>query len=355
MTRRTFAAALPALAAGPHAEVALITHADGPHLSGYIDGLAKTPEVGNVYLCDPTAATEAAVRKGLGGKLSSVYKSPAALFAAQKPPLALITMEAGLAPPAIHAALDANCHVMAEKPACVRFSDFAPLAAKAKQRNRHLMLALANRVDPVVQEALRIVRSGSIGKIFGCELHIIADQTRLGRPGYHNSWTAKKARAGGGHLIWLGIHWIDLAMYLTGSRIRQVAGFTSNVGGQPLDIEDSAVVAMRFDNGTNGTLTSAYFLDRGYHSFIKIWGSQGWLCVQKHTDNPLEWYTNSEKKIQRYTGPLEPSGYTPFVGHVVRASLGAAPPLTTDDSVLALKAVFAAYRAAESGATQDIS
>ena len=50
------------------------------------------------------------------------------------------------------------------------------------------------------------------GKIFGVEMHMVADQTRLTRPGYGERWEASKARAGGGHLIWLGIHWLDLAM-----------------------------------------------------------------------------------------------------------------------------------------------
>ena len=54
-----------------------------------------------------------------------------------------------------------------------------------------------------------------IARIDGVEAHLIADQTRLTRPAYHESWYAKKARDGGGHLIWLGIHWLDLARFLT--------------------------------------------------------------------------------------------------------------------------------------------
>ena len=337
------------------ADVALITHRDAPHLGAYVEALAQTPEVARVWLCDSTGATQESAKKVLGAKLAATHASPRELFSARKPQLALVTMEAALAPPAIHAALDAGCHVMAEKPACVRLEDFAPLAAKAIERKRHLMLALANRIDPMMREALRLVRSGTIGKIYGCELHLIADQTRLTRPAYHATWTAQKSRSGGGHLIWLGIHWLDLAMYLTSSRIRQVAGFTANVGGQPIDTEDSASVTMRFENGTLGTITSASYVDRGYHSFIKLWGSDGWLCVRKHPEDTLEWYSNKSQKTGRYTGPREPSGYTPFVGNVVRAALGGEAPVSTGDSLYALKTVFAAYRAAETGRTQEIA
>src|SRR5262249_31470989 len=151
------------------------------------------------------------------------------------PALALITMEARVAPPAVKAALSAGCHVLAEKPACVRIADFEELVRRAEQAKRSLALALANRVDPAILETRRIVQSGEIGKLYGMDLQIVADQTRLASPAYHKSWVAQKARAGGGHLIWLGIHWLDLAMYISGSRIRDVAALTANVGGEPID------------------------------------------------------------------------------------------------------------------------
>ncbi|MFN0106558.1 MAG: Gfo/Idh/MocA family protein [Bryobacteraceae bacterium] len=353
MQRREFTQLLSALAVTPaQANVALLTHADGPHLSAYIEGLAKTPEVAKVWLCDE--ATEAQVRKGLGAKLAGVYKSPAELFKANKPQLAIIPMEAKLAPPVIDAALNAGCHVMAEKPACVKAEDFAPLVEKANAKNRHLMLALSNRVDPVMRQARRLVQDGTIGKVYGMEMHTIADQTRLTKPAYHQTWTAKKDRAGGGHLIWLGIHWLDLAVYITGSKIEQVTGFTGNVGGQPIDTEDAAAVALKFENGTFGTLTSGYYIDRGKHLFIKVWGSQGWLEIHHdRPDNPLEWQRHNEP-IERMK-PTPQAGYTPWVNHVVRAALGLEPPvLTANESLQALKTVFAAYKAAATGRTQSV-
>jgi predicted dehydrogenase len=252
--------------------------------------------------------------------------------------------------------------VLAEKPSCVQLRQFEPLAAKAKAKNLHLILALANRLDPVVMEAHRLIRAGTIGRIYGTQLHIVADQTRLTKPAYHQTWTAKKSRAGGGHLIWLGIHWLDLAMYLTGSRITAVTGFTGNVGGQPIDTEDSAAVTMRFDNGTFGSISSGYYLDQGYHSMLKFWGSDGWLEIRKHDvrpgSAPLEWHSNREvpAKTRRYEGPLEPTGYTPFVQHVVRvcSAGGGQPVLSTADGLHVLKTVFAAYRAAETGSAQQI-
>lgn len=364
MHRRAFLATSLAAAAAPSPlEVALITHRDGPHLGAYVEGLARCTEAARVHLCDTSAdpATEASVRKGLGTKLAAqVHRTPAGLFAAHRPPLALITMEARLAPPAIEAALRAGCHVMAEKPACVRASDFQPLVERANAGKRHLMLALANRVDPVMLEARRLVQSGVIGNtLYGMELHTIADQTRLTKPAYHQSWTAQKSRSGGGHLMWLGIHWLDLAMFITGSPIAEVAAFTGNVGGQPLDTEDSAALSFRFANRTFGTLTSGYYLDKGKQLFIKVWGSHGWLEINHGTANPLEWYSTRETPAvtRQYQPPRDAaSGYNAWVTHVVRAAAGLEPPaLSPDESYRALRTVFTAYAAAESRRTLEVS
>jgi len=102
MNRRTFtqlAAAFPAWLAirqskivqaestqttTAQADVALFTHEDGPHLSSYIETLAKTPEVGAVYLCDPKSSTVESVRSGVGAKFVAAYQSPQELFPAKK-------------------------------------------------------------------------------------------------------------------------------------------------------------------------------------------------------------------------------------------------------------------------------
>lgn len=339
-------------------KVGVLTHAGGAHLSDYFTSLAQADEIESVTLADPDGASEAAARQTLGDKLTGVYRSHAELLA-EKPAMVLVTMEAVLAPPVIDAALEAGCHVFAEKPSCVRAADFAKLTAKADAKHLNLMLALANRTSPPIAEARRLLRAGTIGKLYGLEMHWIADQTRLRDPAYHRGWRAQKARAGGGHLIWLGIHWLDLAMFLTGEKIEEVAGFTGNVGGQPLDIEDSSAVAMRMAGGSFGTFTSGYYLDKGYHSHIKLWGSQGWMQLDPRGELPLWWQTHADSakgEVQKYTGPKTPTGYPPFVRAAARACAGLAPvPITNAESLYALEVVFACYRAAETGQRQRVA
>ena len=335
-------------------DVAILTHAGGAHIGAYITALAAAPEVRKVYLADPSGRFVGQAKQGLGKKFAESGKDARRLLTKYKPTMALVSMEAAVAPAAIDVALDENCHVFAEKPACVRAEDFAQLVQKAKAKNRYLMLALANRLNPETQAAKTLVSQGAIGKVYGLEMHLIADQTRLTSKSYQKNWFAQKARAGGGHLTWLGIHWLDLAMYITGSKIQQVSGFHGVVGGQPIDVEDSAAVTMKFDNNTFGTLTSGYYLDRGYHTHLRIWGSNGWLEVDPIGSEKLVWYSRKQKgsagKMMKFTKSTQPRGYSPFVRAAVRACAGLEkPPISADESLLALKTVYAFYDASGKG------
>jgi predicted dehydrogenase len=335
----------------------VITEAGGSHLDAYFAALAASKEAESVVLADASGISEPLARKTLGAKLTQVYRDPNVLLRTEKPGMALISLEAVNSPPAIDAALEAGCHVLAEKPACLRAEDFAPLVRKAQSKHLHLMLALANRISPPIVAARKLIASGEIGKLYGLELHLIADQTRLTVPAYRDRWVAHKSRAGGGHLAWLGIHWLDLAMHMSGAKVVDVAGFISNVGGQPLDVEDSAAMTLRFDNGTLGTITSGYYVDKGYHMHLKFWGSQGWIEMDPRGTIPFTWYTSRQPEAgpQQYTGPTQPTGYTPFVADAVRAATGLQqPPVTADEGLYVLQTVFACYRAAATGRTQKV-
>jgi UDP-N-acetyl-2-amino-2-deoxyglucuronate dehydrogenase len=333
--------------------VAFITHGGGAHVGAYLSALQHTEQCRRVVLCDPDARWDAEATQKLGERLATIYRDVPSLLATERPEMALVSMEAAIAPPVIEAAINSGCHVFAEKPSCVRVEQFESLVQKADSKHIYLMLALANRLNPEIVAARRLIETGQIGTLYGIEMHLIADQTRLTRESYHSQWFAQKARSGGGHLIWLGIHWLDLGMFLCQSSIRSVTGAISNVGGQPIDVEDSAVATLEFDNGMLGTMTSGYYLDRGYHSHIKIWGSQGWLHLEPMLDKPLHWSTTKGEqagRVQEWSGDKNPRGYTPIVQAAVKACVEASvPPVSSVDSLNAIKTVFGIYQSAADG------
>ena len=334
-------------------KVGILTNKTGAHVGAYLNALRDTEACASVVLADPDGNWVKSTRKILGGKLKAVHRDAKLMLAQEKPTMAMVTMEARIAPPVIDLALEAGCHVFAEKPACLRAEDFAPLTQKADSKHLHLMLALANRLNPELVAARKLIAEGAIGKIYGLEMHLVADQTRLTNKAYRSQWYSQKKRAGGGHLVWLGIHWLDLAQFVTGSEITEVSGFIANVGGQPIDIEDSATATLRFDNGALGTMTSGYYLKRGYHSHIKIWCAEGWLHLQQMLDKPLHWVSQKGEqagKVQEWKGNRQPRGYTLYVRACVEACTNDTdPPINNADSLRAIKVVYSIYEAAANG------
>ena len=340
-------------------KVAFLTHAEGAHMSAYFSALATAKDCNEVVLADPGNRWRDDARIALKDKLTQVYDSHTELLARETPELCLVSMEALHAPPVIEAALSSGSHVFSEKPGCVTLDQFEQLANLAESKHLHLMMAFANRTNPESLAARRMIQQGRTGRIFSIDMRIVADQTRLTRPAYHTTWYADKARAGGGHLIWLGIHWLDLAMYLTGTTITQVTGATANVGGQPISAEDSAAATLKFNNGTLGTINSGYYLDSGYHTEIRIWGSKGWINLDSVGSPKLTWYENTgpmAKQVQTFDASTEPLGYSPFVERAVSAIANeTAPPITTQESLNTMRTVYGIYQAAESGGATSIN
>lgn len=334
-------------------KVAILTHTVGAHMSAYFSALAAAKDCSEVVLADPDDRWKDAAADALKGKPLRTYRSHEELLAAESPKLCLVSMEAASAPPVIEDALNFGAHVFSEKPGCVSVKQFQSLANLADSKHLHLMLAFANRSNPETIAARRMIRRGQIGDIYSIDMHIVADQTRLTRPDYHTSWFADSLRSGGGHLIWLGIHWLDLAMHLTETVITQATGEVTNIGGQPVSVEDSAVATLRFSNGMLGTLNSGYYLNAGYHTQIRIWGSKGWINLDSTGAPKLVWYEASgpkAKETQTFSDPTEPRGYSPFVSRAVTAiARDLPPPITTQESLNALQAVFSIYESATSG------
>jgi len=341
--------------------VGLIVEPSAAHTELYLYSLARCRGVDRITVAGETGLSSNQLNESLGERFEKTVflRNHEELLRKEAPPFVLITLEARHSPNPIRDALEAGCHVLSEKPACVRAEDFKPLVDLAASRNLHLMLALAGRLSPPVLKAKELIEQGYLGKLYGIDAHFLADQTRLKSPAYQQSWFSFKDKAGGGYLIWLGIHSLDLIQFVTGQRIKQICGFSENVGGEPIEVEDAAVTALKLENGAVGTLQSGYYLDKGYQSLVSIWGSHGWIRFDRVGGTPLEWYSirpGAPSGVQTfsYTVPAE-TGYRPFVQAAVDAARGfAPPPISGAEGLHLLKTIFAFYRACETETSQKV-
>ena len=287
------------------ARVAFVTEQGAAHRSLYQQALRDNARVEEVVLMDPEGATFEESRRACGAKVRAAETSVDGLLRHGKPELAIVSLIAAHAPEVIEPLLDAGVHVMAEKPACTHADQFARLVQVAERHGVHLMLAFAQRCQPAKQDARRIIAAGGIGSLYAVQAVQVDDQGRI--PGHvaTGDWTFRKQLAGGGHLTWLGIHALDQIRFLTGAEIEAVQAMTAVVGGQPIDVEDLALVNFRFAGGAHGSLFSGYLIDaKPGPAGITVYGSAGWLRINAAERGQLEWRaTGSPRRVIRYSEP----------------------------------------------------
>ncbi len=349
--RSLLAAPLPALAAPCPSSIGFITDAGAPHLSIYLESI-RVLNAPSVAVADASGKSFDAAAKQLPG--ARTYRDPATMLAEAKPTLTVVSMEAHHAPAAIRLALEKGSHVLAEKPACVKLDDFRALVELARRQNRHLMLAFAKRLNPVNRRAKELISSGAIGRPMGVMAFYISDQTRLTKPDYQASWFAKPELALGGHLAWLSIHTLDLIHFVTGQSIRKVTALTTNIGGQPVGIEDSAALSLQLENGALATMHGAYYLDKGNSAGVTVFGSEGWVRFDPDDAKvPLEWYSNkSGKRVEQTVAVV---AYHEALKNAQAAACGlAAPFVSAADCLAALRVVYAGYESAKTGRVVEL-
>lgn len=151
------------------------------------------------------------------------------------------------------AGLQKGLHVFCEKPPGRNMDDIARvIRVEKKNPGLKLMYGFNHRHHESVQDAMRIVRSGDLGKIIS--LRGIYGKSKLitfNQP----DWRTKRVMAGGGVLLDQGIHMLDL-MRLFAGEFTQVHSFLSNSHWMH-DVEDNAYALMKTDSGIVGMLHSS--------------------------------------------------------------------------------------------------
>ena len=192
---------------------------------------------------------------------------------------------------------------------------------------------------------------------------------RNGNPG---GWFGDKSRSGGGPLIDLGVHVIDLVRYLMGNpQPVAVSGATfyklgdrrnivtpkayvatSAKPDDVCDVEDMAVALIRFDNGAVLNLQAGFSLNIGKDEMdIELFGTKGGVKL----DPEFKLFT----EMNDYLADVQIAGPTAFdfvgafrneVYGFVAAVKGEAPVVApAEDGVTLMRILDAVYRSAETG------
>ena len=191
------------------------------------------------------------------------------------------------------AAMNAGKHVISEKPDSPTVEGVLEMQETAQKTGKVLMVIRNNRFVPASSFARNYIQDGEAGEIYTAHC---GWKRRRGIPG-KGGWFTTKEKSGGGPLIDLGVHMIDLALWLMGNpKPVAVTGCTySKFAGSNLsdsenskfgdsdssgvyDVEDLAMGFVRMDNGACLTIEFSWASNVGKeYRFVELYGTKSGL------------------------------------------------------------------------------
>jgi len=188
-------------------------------------------------------------------------------------------------PTALHAeqaiaALDARMAVFCQKPLGRNARETESVIDAARRADRLLGVDTPYRFVRGVREIKERIEAGAIGDVYAMDL------------AFHNAygpdkpWYYDAELAGGGCAIDLGIHLVDMALWLTGANATAVSSrlYAQGKPIRPEDhrLEDYAAARLDFDSGATANLACSWHLNAGSDAVIgaSFYGTKGGLALR---------------------------------------------------------------------------
>ncbi len=169
-------------------------------------------------------------------------------------------------------ASDYGKHILIEKPLAMTSEEGERVVAHCSSKGVLVAAGLMMRFGAQVMKMKRAIEQGKIGGVVSGFA-----QFTCWYPDIPGSWRQQKKTGGGGALMDMGVHCIDLVQYMTGSRVKQVAAIhdTLTFG---YEVEDSSAVLLRLENGAMCTVQSNFNIpDEAAKWCVEFFGTRGRL------------------------------------------------------------------------------
>ena len=174
-------------------------------------------------------------------------------------------------------ALDANKHVVVEKPMALSKSDCEKIIYNALQHSKTVFCVMQNRYSPPSVWLKEVVEKKIIGEVYMVQLNCYWNRDdRYYKPG---NWKGTQD-LDGGTLFTQFSHWIDIMYWIFGDITNIQAKFADFTHQKSTDFEDSGFVSFDFVNGGMGCINySTAVWDKNLESSLTIVGSNGSIKV----------------------------------------------------------------------------
>ena len=316
------------------------TIAQMAHIPNYL----KNRDVELIAIAEPDADIRASVQAELETKTGhavSAYPDAASLLAqAALDAVSIATPNRSHIDLAVQA-IEAGCHVLLEKPMAFTRESADRLKAAAGKSDRVVMIGQSHRYRDDVAALKRFLDAGALGTVYHAEARMIR---RRGTP---TGWFTDLDWAGGGPLMDIGVHALDLSWWLMGKPVpARVSGhLTRAIGADHIDFnrrwtakmphnqdnaifttEDFATALIRFEGGATLSLTVSWAINGPQDDGLKvsIYGDRGGMTLAPATIYSSAHHVLTDTSLPVGPGPL----YQNEIDHFVECILENKTPLS---------------------------
>lgn len=174
------------------------------------------------------------------------------------------------------AAFARGLHVLSEKPMVCTIAHAKALIKKAHAKKRIFMISYQRHFDPVFRYMRQQIAKGVLGEIQYVQAIQSQEWLRLTR----GTWRQDLALSGGGQLNDSGSHLVDIVMWVTGMKVKEVFAIAQNFDTA---VDINASLSMKFENGALGGMSVIGNAPAWYEDHTIV-GSKGAFYLRQGLD-----------------------------------------------------------------------
>lgn len=321
----------------------------------HLPALQQTPSAKVVALAEPL---EERLNHGLSVFPSaSSYDDFRTLLDNETLDAVIIGLPSGLHAEAACEAIDRRLHIYCEKPLATDFGAAKEVVQRWKNTQLVGMMGLNLRRNPLYRKAVDVIESGALGTLSGI-------RTQFGAPSREQSSWRWSHESGGGALLNLSPHHLDMVQYLLKDNIQHVTALT-----QLEDSDHTMTMQVQFESGLFGQVflsMRSYSVDEmhiiGQQASLHIDRRRGFLrIIDQNTYEstrqrlPFEAQVTIKRPVEFLKSRGEPS-YVAAIGDFVAASVNGDNSITPDlvDGLRVQAVIDAAWQSATQGGTHQV-
>lgn len=260
------------------------------------------------------------------------------LFACEQLDLVIVTVPHHVGRAVIQAAARHGVHVLKEKPFGTSLAEAHELATLCSASGIQLMVTLQRRFNPIYTSFLQLADQIGTPFVVDARYTLHVEDPAAG-------WRGRAASAGGGCIIDMGYHLIDMILWYFGLPDRVLADLsTSARPDRSYDAEDTALIHFGYDSGLYGSLLLSRFIGPKTES-IRLAGSKGIVDLERGRIRRLTNHGDVVESLSREQS--WPSAATCQIDHFCRVIRGLRPNASGPEHNLAhMRFIAACYESA---------